>query len=106
MSYLFQRGETLSIALDLVSGDLADVTAITAAMKPVAAGRSGVDAATPAIALSVVADGDAGWTLSLDAAACATLVPGSYVADARLVVGTGVVITDPVAIRIVEGVTS
>lgn len=104
--YTFQRGETVGVSLALVSGAFGDVTAITAAMKPLAAGRSTVDAATPAIPLSVAADGEEGWTLKLDAAACAALSPGSYAVDARLVVGSGVIITEPVAIRIVEAVTS
>ena len=106
MTYTFHRGETLSLALDAVTGDPASVTAITAALKPLAAGRTSVDATAPATALSVAANGTTGWTLTLSATACAALVPGSYSADARLTVGTGVVITDPVAIRIVEGVTS
>ena len=106
MTHTFHRGETLSLALDAVTGDPASVTAITAALKPLAAGRTSVDATAPATALSVAANGTTGWTLTLSATACAALVPGSYVADARLTVGTGVVITDPVAIRIVEGVTS
>jgi hypothetical protein len=106
MTYVFQRGETVGISLALVAGYFADVAFVTAAMKPLAAGRSHIDAATPAIPLSVAADGIDGWTLTLDAASCAALVPGGYVADARLVVGSGVVITDPVAIRIVEAVTS
>ena len=104
--YTFHRGETLLLALDAITGDPATVTAISAAIKPVAAGRSGVDASAPATALSVAVNGVAGWTLTLSAASCATLVPGSYIADARLTVGTGVIITDPVAIRIVEAVTS
>lgn len=106
MTYVFQRGETVAVALEIVSGTFADVTAISAAMKPLAAGRSSVDAAVAAVPLSIAADGTAGWTLTLDAAICAALSPGSYAADARLVVGSGVVITDPVAIRIVEAVTS
>ena len=105
MTYIFHRGETLAIALERVAGDAGSVTAVSAAMKPVAAGRSGVDADAVALPLSVTANAT-GWTLSLAAGACAQLVPGSYVADARLTVGTGVVITDQVAIRIVEAVSS
>ena len=106
MTYTFQRGETVALSLVLDAGDFAGVTAIAAAMKRQAPGRGGVDAATPAIPLTVAADGTQGWTLTLDAAACAALAPGYYAAGARLAVGSGVVITDPVAIRIVEGVTS
>jgi hypothetical protein len=106
MTYTFQRGETLALALDVVSGSFASVTGVTAALKPLAAGRTIVDASAPATTLSVAANGTGGWTLTLSATACAALVPGSYVADARLAVGSGIVITEPVAVRIVEGVTS
>ena len=106
MTYTFQRGETVGLSLAIVAGDFGDITAVTGAMKPLAAGRSGVDATMPAIPLAVAPDGTDGWTLTLDAAACAALPPGNYAADARLSVGTGVVITEPVAIRIAEAVTS
>lgn len=106
MTYTFQRGETVSLALDVVEGSFGDVTAITAAMKPLAAGRSVPDATTPAIALSVMPNGTTGWTATLAAAQSAVLVPGNYAADAKLTVGSGTIITAPVAIRIVEGVSS
>ncbi len=42
--YIFQRGETISLALDAVTGDPLSVTAISAAMKAVAPGRTSVNA--------------------------------------------------------------
>jgi hypothetical protein len=106
MTYTFQRGETVGLALDLLEGSFASVTAISAAMKPLAPGRTVPDATTPAIALSVASNGTTGWTATLAAAQSAALAPGNYAADARLTVGGGTIITAPVAIRIVEGVSS
>ena len=40
--YTFQRGETLSLALDAVTGDPLAVTAIDAVLKAVPPGRTGV----------------------------------------------------------------
>ena len=83
MTYMFHRGETLSVALDCVSGDAAGVSAVTAAMKPLAAGRTAPDPAALAVPLTVTARAG-GWTATLAAAACAALAPGSYALDARL----------------------
>ena len=111
-TYTFQRGETVSIALDAVQGDPATVTSVTAALKPVAAGRTLVDpGATVAATFSVsnrAAAGNipAGWTLTLSAAISAGLAAGTYLADARLVVAGGVTITEPVAIRMIDAVTT
>lgn len=111
-TYTFQRGETVSIALDAVQGDPLTVSSITAAMKPIAAGRSSIDPAAPvtasfAVSARVAAGGNpAGWTLTLNAAASAALAAGTYAADARLTIGSGVVITDPVMIRMTNAVMS
>jgi hypothetical protein len=110
--FVYQRGETISLALDALTGDPAGVTAVTAAMKAVPPGRTSVPADTPVAATFVVspraAAGDvpAGWTLTINAAASAELVAGAYLADARLVVGGAVIITEQVAIRIRDAVTS
>ncbi len=110
--YVFQRGETVLLALDAVAGDPLTVTSVTAAMKPVAAGRSAVDPAAAVAATFAVtsraAAGDipAGWTLTLAAGASAAVPAGTYLADAKLIVGSGVTITDTVAIRMVDAVTS
>lgn len=110
-AYTFQRGETVSLALDAVQGDPATVTSVTAAMKVVAAGRTLVDpGAAVAATFSVVnraaaAPIPAGWTLTISAAVSAGLAAGSYLADAKLVVAGGVTITEPVAIRMIDAVT-
>jgi hypothetical protein len=110
--YIYQRGETISLALDAVSGDPLTVTAITAQLKAVPAGRTMVPAGAPIVAtfapVTRAAAGDipAGWTLTINAATSASLTAGLYQADARLVVAAGVIITDAVSIRIRDAVTA
>lgn len=110
--YTFQRGETISIALDAMTGDPAQVTAISAAMKAVLPGRSGVpDGAPVAASFSVTpraAQGELppGWTLTIPASISAGLAPGGYLADARLDVAGGIIVTEPVAIRIRSSVSA
>jgi hypothetical protein len=109
--YIFQRGETVSLSLDALSGNPLTVGAISAAMKAVAPGRTGVSAVAPVTAVFNIttraASGDipAGWTLTIPATASAGLIPGAYLADARLEVAGGVVITESIAIRIKPPVT-
>jgi hypothetical protein len=109
--YIFQRGETVSLALDALSGDPLTVSAISAAMKAVAPGRTGVSAVAPVAAVFNIttraASGSipAGWTLTIPATVSATLAPGAYLADARLVVAGGVVITESISIRIKPSVS-
>jgi hypothetical protein len=109
--FTFQRGETVSLALDAVTGDPLSVTSISAVMKAVPPGRTGVpDGAPVAATFSVsprTAQGDIppGWTLSIAAATSAALSPGAYLADARLEIAGGVIVTEPVAIRIKPSVT-
>jgi hypothetical protein len=110
-TFTFQRGETVSIALDAVTGDPLTVSSVTAAMKPVAAGRTMIDPGAPIAATFAVspraAAGQipAGWTLTIPAAVSAALAGGTYLADAKLVVAGGVTITEPVAIRMIDAVT-
>lgn len=110
--YVFQRGETISLALDAVTGDPATVTAITAKLKAVPPGRTTVSAASPAAATFAIvnraAAGEfpAGWTLMIAAAASSALTPGAYLADARLEVAGGVIVTESVALRIRESVST
>lgn len=110
--YIFQRGETISLALDAVTGDPLSVTAISASMKAVAPGRTSVSAGTPVAAAFNIApraaQGDIppGWSLTIDAASSAALQAGSYLADARLEVGGGVVITESVPIAVRESVSA
>jgi hypothetical protein len=110
--YIFQRGETISLALDALSGDPLSVTAITAKLKGVPPGRSTAPASAPVAASFTVINraalgtDPAGWTLTIAAATSATLPPGAYVADARLSIGSGVIITESVAIRVRESVSA
>ena len=110
--YIFQRGETISLALDVVTGDPLSVTAMSAAMKAVGPGRTSVNAGTPVAAAFTIspraAQGDMppGWNLTVDATTSAALAAGSYLADARLSVGGGVIITESVAIIVRESVSA
>ena len=110
--YTYQRGETISLALDAVTGDSAQITAITAAMKAVPPGRSEAPVTAPIAASFAVtarsASGNdpAGWTLTIPALVSTSLSPGAYVADARLEVAGGVIVTDSVAIRLRQSVSA
>ena len=110
--YTYQRGETISLALDAITGDPAQVTAISAAMKAVPPGRSEASASASFAASFLVtaraASGDdpAGWTLTIPAIVSTSLSPGAYVADARLEVAGGVIVTDSVAIRLRQSVSA
>ncbi len=109
--YIFQRGETVSLALDAMTGDPLTVSGISAALKAVPPGRTGVPDGAPVAATFSIsprsAQGDIppGWTLTIPAVTSATLAPGAYLADARLEVAGGVIVTEPVAIRIKPSVT-
>ena len=100
--FIFQTGETIVIAIDAMTGDPSSVTAITGKIKrvprfssPLAADE--IDEAdfivTPRAAAG---DVPAGWNLVTNT----VLPPGSYLADARLVVGGSVIVTDAVNITI------
>ncbi len=109
-TYVFSRGEDIVMALDAVSGDPASVTAIRAALKPGAALRATLPPESPAttsfqISSRAAQDDNApGWTLLVPALQSATLKAGGYTADARLEIGAGVVVTQPIAIRLREPV--
>jgi hypothetical protein len=94
----FRIGEDIGLALDVTSGDMGEVSAISAAMKParIKGNRPVLDDGAPATALSV-APGMAGWTLSLPSATTAALAPGIYGIDARLEIAGGVEITERTA---------
>ncbi len=110
--YIFQRGETISLALDALAGNPLGVSAIGAELKAVPPGRTTVASDAPAAASFTItprtASGDipAGWTLTIGATASAALEPGAYLADARLEVGGGVIVTDSVALRIRQSVSA
>ena len=110
--YTYQRGETMSLALDAVTGDPALVTAISAAMKAVPPGRSEAPATALVVASFAVTgrpamgDQPAGWTLTIPAIISASLSPGAYIADARLEVAGGVIVTESVNIRLKQSVSA
>jgi hypothetical protein len=110
--YTYQRGETISLALDAVTGDPAQVSAISASMKAVPPGRTEAPASAPVSASFAItarpASGNdpAGWTLTIPALVSASLSPGAYVADARLEVAGGVIVTESVAIRLKQSVSA
>jgi len=95
----FRIGEDLAVALDAAAGDTAEVTAISARMKPaeVLGNRLVVDHDAAGIALAVASRGSDGWTLSLAAAQTAALAPGLYGIDARLTFAGAVEITEQTA---------
>ena len=100
--YLFQRGETIALGLDVVEGEAGGASVLAARFKAVLPG--GFLAEAPAADFAVAARED-GWTLSIDADASAALAPGLYRADARIAAAGGVIVTEPVDLMIVEPVT-
>jgi hypothetical protein len=110
--FVYQRGETISLALDAVSGDPAGVSIISAQLKAVPPGRTSVPAGAPVAASFTVAPrADSGgippgWTMTIPAATSAGLASGSYLADARLEVAGGVIITESVALRLRDTVSA
>jgi len=112
MTYTFQRGETVALALAVVSGDPAIVGAVTAAVKPAVEGRALPDPASPVVAtfnvtyIAATSDAPARWLLTLTPAMTAALAAGNYLADAKLTVGGGVVITETIDLRLRDAVTS
>ncbi len=111
-TYTFQRGETVSLALAVVSGDPAIVSGVTAAIKPLTAGRATPDPAVPVAAqfdvsfVAAAGEEPARWLLTLGSTATAALPAGPYLADARLAVAGGVSITETVALTLRDAVTS
>lgn len=111
-TYTYQRGEPISYALRVKSGDPTGYT-ITAKLKPVGPGEN----EPPAPSVASVADftptfvpaaGEvpAHWILTIDAATSAGLEPGRYITDEKLSFGeVPVNITDPVIIRIKNSVS-
>jgi hypothetical protein len=97
----FRIGEDLLVALDATTGNAALASAVSAAIKPatVGANRLVLDDAASGTVMTVTAQSpaSAGWTLGLSASQTATMEPGIYGLDARLVVGSGIAITDQTA---------
>lgn len=104
----FRVGEDIALELEVASGDLGLVTAITAAMKPakITANRPVLDDTAASVALAVSPEIN-GWTLSLPSTGSASLSPGLYGIDARLEVAGGIEITEQTAfIALSEGALS
>lgn len=92
----FRVGEDITIALDAVRGDVADVLDITAQMG-LAYRENGAlkGAAFPVTVTARAADGDqlAGWLINVPAADSAALPTGIYALDARIELADAVEIT-------------
>lgn len=107
----FAQGEDIALALDAVGGDMTAVSSVVAAMKPLAPGATVPDpAAVPvgyfAVSARAATDGvPGGWTLTVAGPQSAALPEGYYIADARLNIGSAVVVTQPVGIRLRRPVT-
>ncbi len=95
----FRVGEDIAVALDAAVGDPTTVSAISARMKPakVLGNRLSLDDNAAAIDLAVTVQGPAGWLISLDHTASASLAPGIYGIDAKLIVAGGVEMTEQTA---------
>lgn len=97
MSYTFQRGETIQVGLAAVTGNVLDVTTITAKMKNLRTGQLVPFTVTARPAAGAVA---AGWNFTISALDSLTLTVDDYVADAQIWVGAISVIVDPITIRV------
>lgn len=99
--YKFRRGATVRIALEAATGDPAQVTAITAEMRPRLSDGTlkEDDEISCAVAFyAAQAPNPAGWFVTVNAPASAALAPGQYAIVATLTVGGDTVITDPAPI--------
>jgi hypothetical protein len=107
-SYVFDRGETITIALQISAGDPSLVTAVAANLKKMPPANVQLSPASPVIAAFVTAAypaaglEPAGWTLSIAAGVSTTLEVGTYITAARVTIAGSVIITDPVSIEIQE----
>lgn len=91
--YSFQRGETVLIALDVVSGDQSTVTSIIGSLKQQLA---------PGMEVPFnILPRTGGWTLTVEPGVTATLIPGFYLAQAEIQVPGQLVKTDPVQVRMI-----
>jgi hypothetical protein len=104
-TYSFERGETIAIPLRIALGDRGDVSAITAQARYARYVTTPIAPSLPISADFAIVETDDGWLLTIDAATSASLAIGYHLADARLIIAGGVIITDPIAIRITEPVT-
>ena len=110
-TYSFKRGETITLAIDIVSGNRADVDSVAAKLRPLEPGSNELAADANLAATfevtprDVSGDVPAGWTLVIDAATSTSLPAGRYLADARLALGGSVETTESVIVAIEEPAT-
>lgn len=90
----FRVGEDVLIGLDAPAALIADVSSISALMRPVRlVGTAIVIEPGDPIVVDITDRAD-GWTMLVVAAVTANFEPGLYAIDARLVIGSGVEITE------------
>lgn len=108
---VFQRGETVMLALDVQSGDSDQVTGIVAKLRRLPVGNYSLKAdadvaatftVVPRAASGLIAEG---WDLTIPAATSAALTAGQYLADARIEIAGVVVTTNPIIVEIREPAT-
>ncbi|MEY4159698.1 MAG: hypothetical protein RLZZ136_319 [Pseudomonadota bacterium] len=97
----FRIGEDIAIALDATLANATEVSSLSAVMKPaqLIANRFVVDDAASGITMAVAAQQPAanGWLISLSHSQSASLIPGIYGVDARLMIGGSVAMTEQTA---------
>jgi hypothetical protein len=108
--YVFQRGETITLSLDVLSGDPGTVSAIVAGMKLAQPGgqfpsQAGVVTSFTPTFVAAAGEIPAHWLLTINAAVSAGLAVGNYVADAKITISGGVIITESVQIQIRDSVS-
>ena len=104
-------GETLAIALVATAGDATQISNLRASLKRLGPNNTLPTAASPDAAVFTssysanLSDGLPGFTLQLSSAQTASLPAGLYATDARFEVAGGVIITEPVIVRVRSPVT-
>lgn len=109
--YNFSQGETISIALDNVEGDISQVSSVSCSMKFVEPGRkeplddAEVTESFLVIDREATEDIPEGWTLTIDSTSSSNIPTGRYMVDAKINIGSSVQITDPIYIDIQGSIT-
>lgn len=103
-NYIIRVGETLTLSLLLIEGDIDLVSGVSAVLKPAGPNGSIPATTTPAVAtfqVSPVDLPDIGWDLYLSDEVTALIKPGLYITNAKLDMINGEVLkTDAVLIDI------
>lgn len=114
MTYTYRQGETITIALDALEGNISLITDITANIALLDRGDEELSAKEVAESIPMdvtnrpmLGEIPAGWDFTLEPQVSATLEPGDYRVDAKIEVGGGIEITGESArIRITRAATS